>query len=74
MNWHYGDPIRDGKYLCGVRGYSSPIDLVWYKEKGGWVRWVPCSSNWSGIEWNPFDDSIVVCYIGFDEISMPEGW
>jgi hypothetical protein len=67
MNWHYGQPITDGQYLCCVKGYSSPFILDWHDREWG---------RWNG-KWYPLDNIItgsVVCYIGFDEIPMPEGW
>jgi hypothetical protein len=73
MNWHYGNPIANGSYLCCIKGYSSPISLIWEKEEGGWGEWD--GADWDEVEsWNQFDNDLVVCYIGFDEIPMPEGW
>ena len=66
MNWHYGNPIVNKQYLCCVQGYSSPLVLDW--SDGEW-------GDWNGREeWYPLDNLTVVCYIGFDEIPMPEGW
>jgi len=76
MNWHYGQPIVDDEYLCCVRGYAAPIILSWYEDE--WGLW----SGRNNEEWAPFiiqrslkdDYCPVICYIGFDEIPMPEGW
>jgi hypothetical protein len=67
MNWHYGQPIEEKEYLCCVRGISKPTVLDWLGPKKGWRKAV-------GINWLLFDNTRVVCYIGFDEIPMPEGW
>jgi len=37
MNWHYGQPITDGQYLCCVKGYSSPFILDWHDRE--WGHW-----------------------------------
>jgi hypothetical protein len=68
MNWHYGQPVVNKQYVCCVKGYSSPIvlDLC----DGEWGDW---NDDGSG-DWIPFDNTLVVCYISFDEIPMPEGW
>jgi hypothetical protein len=74
MNWHYDEPIVNQQYLCCVKGYGSPISLYWNKELGGWGEW------WNGEygdeleHWNQFDNSLVVCYIDYNEIPMPENW
>lgn len=78
MNWHYGDPIVNGQYLCCIQGYSSPIPLYWNTEEGGWGDWDYYDSG----DWIPFEKdrslkdnySPIVCYIGFNEIPMPENW
>ncbi len=67
MNWRYGNPIVNGEYLCCIKGYPSPISFDWYD--GKWGSW-----DWIDDKLNPIDQSLVVCYIGFDEIPMPEGW
>jgi hypothetical protein len=68
MNWHYNNPIINKQYLCCVKGYSSPLVLDWCD--GEWGDW-----NDDGSEnWIPFDSDLVVCYISFDEIPMPENW
>ena len=74
MNWHYDNPIRDRKYLCCVKGYSEPIDLLWNREQGGWGDWWHGEYDDGLAEWDQFDNDLVVCYIGFDEIPMPENW
>ena len=68
MNWHYGNPIVNKEYLCCVKGYSFPIPAHWYD--GDWGYW---NDDGDG-SWRPFDKHLVVCYISFDEIPMPEGW
>jgi hypothetical protein len=68
MNWHYGQPIVNKQYLCCVKGYDSPLVLDWCD--GDWGDW---NDDGSG-DWIPFDNDLVVCYIGFDEIPMPENW
>jgi hypothetical protein len=70
MNWHYDNPIVNKQYICCVKGDSrrKPITLDWYN--GEWGTW----SDGIGQGWLPLDTKQVVCYIGFDEIPMPEGW
>lgn len=76
MNWHYGQPIVNGSYLCCVKGYSSPIPLEFYD--GDWGDW----DHYDSGDWIPFivERSLkdnycpVECWIGFDEIPMPENW
>jgi len=68
MNWHYGDPIINGKYLCCIIGNRYPVVIYWYN--GEWGNWHMGSRK----EWFPLDDEQVLCYIGFDEIPMPENW
>lgn len=68
MNWHYGNPVVNGEYLCCVKGYSSPIPL--YFHDGDWGDW---NKDGDG-QWYTVDNLTVVCYIGFDEIPMPESW
>jgi len=75
MNWHYDNPIKDGEYLCCVKECSRPTTLAWHEEKGGWGEWWQIEDN-NGVrcKWYSFYNNDVVCYIGFDEIPMPENW
>jgi hypothetical protein len=67
MNWRYGQPIANGHYLCCVRGSSFPISAYW--KDGYWGYYEDRFGDWV-----TFDTLCIVCYIGFDEIPMPEGW
>jgi hypothetical protein len=67
MNWHYGNPIKDGEYICCIRGYATPMAYCWVNG-----QWGVYNSNYA--EFDPIDNNMIVCYIGLDEISMPEGW
>ena len=69
MNWRYDNPIVNKQYICCVKGDSAPITLDWYN--GEWGDWRQDKNDeW----WTPLNHLLVVCYIGFDEIPMPEGW
>ena len=74
MEWHDGQPIVNGSYICCVKGYDSPTVLEWNKDEGGWGDWWHGEYDDGMLEWDQFDNDLVVCYIGFDEIPMPEGW
>lgn len=67
MNWHYGNPIVNGEYICCVKGFSRCMTMEWHE--GRWGYMTDGDFIFSG-----FDNDLVVCYIGFDEIPMPEGW
>ena len=67
MNWHYGNPIKNGEYICCFKGYSEPMTYHWID--GQWGVYNEYSD-----ELDPIDNNNIVCYIGFDEIPMPEGW
>jgi hypothetical protein len=67
MNWHYGNPIVNGSYICCVKGFSRPMTMEWHE--GRWGYMTDGDFMFSG-----FDNEAVICYIGFDEIPMPEGW
>ena len=68
MNWHYDNPIENKQYLCCVKGYSTPVVADWYDNE--WGIWI----TGRGQEWFAFDEHTVICYVGFDEIPMPESW
>lgn len=68
MNWHYSNPIVDGRYICCVRGFACPIVADWYG--GEWGIWDMSRGN----GWHPIDKYEIVCYTSFDEIPMPENW
>jgi hypothetical protein len=77
MNWHYSNPIKDGEYLCCVRGNFLPIVLDW--SNGKWSDWKQRSKEWKEnkihyLLYDDIDKFAVVCYIGYDEIPMPENW
>lgn len=74
MNWHYGQPNVNGSYLCCIKDCSFPINLIWHRQEGGWGFWWHGENDDGMIEWSQFDNTLVVCYIGFDEIPMPENW
>jgi len=74
MVWRSGQPIVNGSYLCCVKGYDSPTVLEWNKDEGGWGAWEHGEYDDGLSEWDQFDNDLVICYIGFDEIPMPEGW
>ena len=67
MNWHYGNPIDNGEYLCCLKGFAGPMHYWWIDG-----QWGVYNINFD--ELAPIDNTMVVCYIGFDEIPMPEGW
>jgi hypothetical protein len=68
MNWRYDNPIGEGQYLCCVIGYRYPVVTDWHD--GAWGKWYTGREK----KWVPLDEEQVLCYIGFDEIPMPEGW
>jgi len=67
MNWHYGNPIKDGEYICCFQGYATPMTYWWVNG-----QWGTYNNNYD--ELDPIDNNMIICYIGLDEIPMPEGW
>jgi hypothetical protein len=64
MNWHYGQPIDMGYYLCAIVGNNKPSELYWD------------GSSWSyqNSDWETLDSNEVACYMYLGDIPMPEGW
>ena len=67
MNWHYTNPIVNGEYICCFKGYPTPMTYWWIDG-----QWGVYNENFD--ELDPIDNTMIICYIGFDEIPMPENW
>ena len=65
MNYHYGNPTVNNEYICFVKGFSTPMIMDWYEGRWGYI-------NDGDFAISGFDNEDVVCYIGINEIPMPE--
>ena len=64
MNWHYGQPIDMGYYLCAIVGNKEPSELYWDGSSWGYQH----------DDWETLDSNEVTYYMYLGDIPMPENW